>query len=465
MIQEMLTRTTVPHANPASVAPRRNPAELLSQLRLALAMAGMAAGALAYILLDTRSSDEQWHQEHPGSGASGALDPSWIVILWAVLPLVPYILSWFLLSARKVLYVAAGAGVAGGLFLFILMLSPAMCMGLLLGFGMSRTPGFGGAAISLLGLIATSIWVAKSAKAMKDLHRTAFLIGLFATVLCMSSGLQFIRHAEYQWDRQVSQQKTAAMVEQRKPAGNAQGTINSLAVCLETHHSANPSAGYPASLDPPPADWTCPTKFATDALAGFTMSYTPLTHAKNRRVTDFHLAAFPLVMDVSSRAFMVDSRGISFAEAALGTSSQYIGAFTTERRLAQIDPLKKNIESYLKDHGLAAAPDALNAEIVGTDFGFEIPTVEDNGMRLQTKVFVTRYFPPQAGDPNHFALSAQCQRYGQICLRSYFLDYDGVVHGTGEPRQATADDPPALECEQRDDPCKDVGWSINPDSP
>jgi len=454
----------VTRANPASVVARQSPAALLPQLRLALAMAGMAGGALGYILLDSRSWDEQWHQQHPGSGASGALDPSWIVILWAVLPLVPYILSWFLLSMPKVLYIGAGAGVAGGLFLFILMLSPAMLLGSLVAFGMSSAPSGGEGAISLLGLIAASIWVAKTAKGMKDLHRTAFLIGLFATVVYLTSGLQFIRNAEYRWDRQANQQKTEAVVEQMKPAANAQGTITSLAVCLETNHSANPSAGYPSSLDPPPAGWTCPTKFATGALAGFTLSYTPLTHAKNRRATDFHLAAFPLSVDASSRAFMVDSRGISFGEFALGTSSQYIGAFTGERRLSQIDQVKKNIESYLKDHGLAATPDALNAEIVGTDFGFEIPTVEDNGMLLRTKVFVTRYFPPQAGGPNRFALSAQCQRYGQICLRSYFLDYDGVIHGTGEPRQATADDPPALECEQRDGPCEDVGWSIDQDS-
>ena len=461
MIQEMLTRTTVPRGNPASVAARRSPAALLSQLRLALVTAGIAGGALAYILLDTRSWDEQWAKLHPGSGGSGAPDPVWMVTVWALLPLVPYVLSWFLLCSHEVLFLAAGAGVAGGLFLVILMLSPAMCLGLLLGFGMSRASGFGEAAISLLGLIASSVWVAKSAKAMKDLHRTAFLTGLFATVLWMICGLQFIRNAEYQLERQVNQQKTEAVVEQMKPVGNAQGTITSLAVCLETNHSANPSAGYPSSLDPPPADWTCPTKFATDAVPGFTLSYTPLTHAKNRRVTDFHLAAFPLSVDVSSRAFMVDSRGISFAEFVLGTSSQYVGAFTTERRLSQIDPLKKNIESYLKDHGLAAAPDALNAEIVGTDFGFEVPRVEANGMRLRTKNFVTGYFPPKAGDPNRFALSVQCQSYGQNCLRSYFLDYDGVVHGTGEPREATADDPPALECEQRDGPCKDVGWSID----
>jgi hypothetical protein len=82
------------------------------------------------------------------------------------------------------------------------------------------------------------------------------------------------------------------------------------------------------------------------------------------------------------------------------------------------------------------------------------PTVEDNGVRLQTKDFVTRYLPPQAGNPGHFALSVQCHSYGQICLRSYFLDYDGVIHGTGEPRQATADDPAALDCERIKEHCR-----------
>jgi len=60
----------VTQANPASVAARRSPAALLPQLRVALAMAGAAGGALAYILLDTRSWDEQWHQQHAGSGAA-----------------------------------------------------------------------------------------------------------------------------------------------------------------------------------------------------------------------------------------------------------------------------------------------------------------------------------------------------------------------------------------------------------
>jgi len=461
MIQEQLRSAMVTHANPASVAARKSRPGTLPELRLALITAGVAGGALAYFLLSTRTWDEEWQKQHPGSMGSGPPTPLWISILWVVLPLVPYLLASFLLWTRSLLCAATGAGVAGGLFLFIVMLSPAMFLGSLVAFGMSRAPSGGEVAVALLGFIAASIWGAACARRMKDLHRMAFLIALFATVMYLICGLKFLKNHEYQQNRQVNEQKADAEIVRMKPAGNAQRTITSLAVCLETNHSANPSAGYPSSLDPPPANWTCATKFATDAVEGFTFSYTPQTHAKSRRVTDFHLAAFPLYVDVSSRAFMVDSRGISFAELALGTSTQYIGAFTGERRLSQIDQMKKNIDRYLKDHGLAAAPDALNAEIVGTDFGFEVPTVEDNGMRLRTKNFVTWYLPPQAGNPGGFALSVQCQRYGQVCLRSYFLDYDGVVHGTGEPRQATVDDPPALECEQNDWPCKDVGWSID----
>jgi hypothetical protein len=34
----------------------------------------------------------------------------------------------------------------------------------------------------------------------------------------------------------------------------------------------------------------------------------------------------------------------------------------------------------------------------------------------------------------------------------------GTLHATGEPRQATANDPPALECEETGYQCKDVVW-------
>jgi hypothetical protein len=84
--------------------------------------------------------------------------------------------------------------------------------------------------------------------------------------------------------------------------------------------------------------------------------------------------------------------------------------------------------------------------------------VEDGRTRLEARDYETLYFPPKEGDPNRFALSAQCKRYGQICLRSYFVDYDGSLHATGEPRPATADDPAPLRCENASSECEDIIW-------
>jgi hypothetical protein len=78
-------------------------------------------------------------------------------------------------------------------------------------------------------------------------------------------------------------------------------------------------------------------------------------------------------------------------------------------------------------------------------------------MRLETRDYETRYLPPRSGYATEFALSAQCKSYGLNCLRSYFADYDGNIHATSEPRQATAEDPLALRCEFVTE-CPEVDW-------
>jgi len=103
------------------------------------------------------------------------------------------------------------------------------------------------------------------------------------------------------------------------------------------------------------------------------------------------------------------------------------------------------------------APVTLNADAIG-GLGHEMPTVEDGGTRLETRDFEMLYFPPKASDPNRFAISVRCKSYGQNCLRSYFADYDGSLHATGEPRQATAHDPAPLRCENANSECEDIIW-------
>jgi hypothetical protein len=96
--------------------------------------------------------------------------------------------------------------------------------------------------------------------------------------------------------------------------------------------------------------------------------------------------------------------------------------------------------------------------MIGMSYGSQVPSIEDDGKHLEINNHVFRYLGPKSWDGSSFALSVQCQSYGHDCLRSHFLDYDGALHATGEPREATTDDPPALECETSDSACKGVVW-------
>jgi len=81
-------------------------------IRIALLVAAVAAAVFYWC---ASLYNQQWHLDHPGTGASGVLDPLWLVILWIALPAVPLILSEVLLSLRSEEWIAAGAGVAAAL--------------------------------------------------------------------------------------------------------------------------------------------------------------------------------------------------------------------------------------------------------------------------------------------------------------------------------------------------------------
>jgi len=64
--------------------------------------------------------------------------------------------------------------------------------------------------------------------------------------------------------------------------------------------------------------------------------------------------------------------------------------------------------------------------------------------------YVVRYTPAITGSGapiERHTLEARCSAYGSGCLRSYFVDDTGAIHGTGENRAATVADAVIQECE------------------
>jgi len=392
--------------------------------------------------------------------SSPATLPTGWVLLCVVFLMLPFIACFFLLSRRTVESIAAAGGVACLSFGAFLLVSPFVFgVTLLLEMWGPNRAGMA-AAIALLAFMAAGVAIIWFGARIGRAHWRSFGMGMGASALYVLFGFGFLGSAIYPMGRQAQRHKEQADMDRNMPGILANQRLLSLAACLFQNRMRNPQAGFPASLDPPPQDWKCDTKFAADVVPEHTLAYVAQPDSSGR-ITDFELTAVPKAKGVTGRnPIMIDNRGLLFVyypwflEDAV--AKDMVGS--KDLMYSQITFLKTNIQQYMKDKNDGLAPPALNADAIG-GLGHERPSIEDDGMRLETRDYETRYFPPPASNAKVFALSAQCKSYGVNCLRSYFADYDGNIHATSEPRQATADDPLALRCEfAAGTECPDVDW-------
>ena len=376
----------------------------------------------------------------------------------------PFSICFYLLSPRRAQSIAAGAGVACAFFGVFSVVSPFVGMVVLLlgtsGWGTSNIdPKMKAAEVALVTFFASSLSIVWSGARIGRAQWSMFRTGIGATVLYMLFGFGFLASVSTTMGIHAQREKERADRNVPMSTGLARQTIRAIAVCLFRNHMQKPQAGYPASLDPPPNDWTCDTRFAADAVPEHRLAYDPARDLSGS-ITDFELSAVPYARGVNERdPIMIDNRGLLFVYYGWSREAADPKAVTVSSDLlySQIKFLRTNVEQFIKYKNQGLAPAALNPDAIGS-LGHEIPSIEDGGLRLETRDYETRYFPPPADDATKFALSAQCKSYGMNCLRSYFADYDGKIHGTSEPRQATANDPFIGPCENASGECADLDW-------
>ena len=357
-----------------------------------------------------------------------------------------------------------GAGVACGFFGGFLLASPHALIAMFLYVGLSARNGPPDhglvlAGFTLLALMVISLWIVWSAFKIGKVQWNTFGVAVGATAFYLYFGFQSLSLTAYRGQRGAEQKKVQSEMELYKPAILARETIIGLTACLLRNHMLHPEGEYPASLNPPPANWACQTKFASDAVPEFTLGYEPQKDAASGRMNDFQLTAMPGRKGIRGREpLLIDSRGIVFVDYPweMENVTAKVMVMPSDFSNSQIDSLKFNLDRYVKDKGNGLAPPTLNAEIGGA--GYENPISEGGRTRLEARDYETLYFPPRAGDSNRYALSARCKSYGQNCLRSYFVDYDGSMHAIAEPRAATADDPAPPRCEKGASECEDMIW-------
>ena len=183
-----LWRAMAPPPNPDSFDSDGNRAVPRHKIRIALHLSLLSASAVWVLEL---IADKQWHEHHPGMGASSVPVPLWISIVVVAFPVVLYLLCVSLLSSRSEELIAAGAGIAAGISPFSLIFPVATFLGMSLSF--FPDPYTLPVAISLLVLFCSGVWMAVAAFRIGKVNWGAFLLAAVVTfiglAICVSKAM------------------------------------------------------------------------------------------------------------------------------------------------------------------------------------------------------------------------------------------------------------------------------------
>ena len=430
-------------------------------IRIAMALAFLAASTFCIF---ASLEDRRWRKDHPLT-ANGFSDPLWMVILWIALPLVPYILSALLLSGRSEESKAAGAGVVAALFAWGLVAAITMFLGASLRFG--PAPYIGQELIANLVFFVCSVWILVSAFRIAAKGGWGmFFLSATATLICMAGLSHFLSTTGTTLDRRYEQRKAETESGRLQPTYDARQILARLAACLISYHATHPGAGFPESLDALPHDLQLPqgtvcnaTVAGDGSVPNYTFTYTPLKDSSSPNFTDFRLVAMPLRKGVPRvDPIAVDGRGRIFSYMGWSVTEQQPSVVPTpvesqdDLQMSGIFYLRDVIRLFMRTNG-GTPPVMLSKMPEFSDKSAYNETLTGGHYRLE-------YFPPAVGAADKYMISAVCQSYGDICLRSFFLDQNGEIHETSEPRQPTAEDPLIPDCEKDAQTCRDIDWPV-----
>ena len=247
--------------------------------------------------------------------------------------------------------------------------------------------------------------------------------------------------------------------------------VMAIAACLIRHHFLHPDEGFPSSLSDIQPDWNCSWKLSDPwALNKYWIYYSPMDRSY-RGYQDFRVASVFtdnnawLVSAIDKRGEVLQLQGTGLSAAERRRRELPLRTVNGEGILHTLFLVRDAVTTYMNAHDPKNAPQSLDAVMEPE----KLKSSCDDAGNPQERVigrgylcFDVKYFPPAETPASTFAISLQCVSYGDGCLRSYFLDYDGTIHATVEPRAATNQDPGLLPCEvsqERNGACDDPVWN------
>jgi hypothetical protein len=248
--------------------------------------------------------------------------------------------------------------------------------------------------------------------------------------------------------------------------------IRAVAACLIRHQFLHPEEGFPSSLSAIGPDWNCDRQIADPwGLPGYWTLYSAVIDRSTGRAVDFRVQSIPLENGEWAGA---DKRGevLVFTpvrenavrrKPAHNSGRPYVMAVDRQNILSAVYEVRSKVRYYMSTHDLGHAPSSpvgVFEPLQPSPFCSEQDDPKLSFIKAEKGrvCYTTDYFPPTTEPPDSFAASVTCSSYGQECIRSYFMDSEGTVHATAEPRAATVQDPGLLPCEATQ-VCDDPVWT------
>ncbi len=431
-----------------------------SAVRSGILVAG--ALAVAYLCLLAKSPlipEQRAKGLHPFSNSA---------LLLAFL-LLPYVMALKLVgkSTRRD-FVASGAGISLALFGAMLLGAPSSVLLVLTWAGLSGDPYLFTGLVVLIAFFADAGWIVWCSFRLGKSSPTEFLTAACLTAVYLGVGIPAITLREFRSAQQQEKQRAAETISSWQQRDAARSAVERITGCLIQYRENQPSGEFPKSLaDLPiglrlPNGKVCyPDLAKPEALSDYVITYTPEPDSASGKITDFRLLAMPGRKGLDYvNPMLSDSRGRIFVYERWFATEQgeHLQPLLTEQPddwgASRVVALGSSVRFAMKNKAMERPPSSLSELQLSTspDEAGSSPNILNEGP------YTVQYLGPRQGFSGGFALSAVCQSYGDKCIRSFFLDYDGDIHQTTEPRPATTHDPLIPDCEKYAQTCRDVDW-------
>jgi hypothetical protein len=247
----------------------------------------------------------------------------------------------------------------------------------------------------------------------------------------------------------------------------AESAMRTLASCAIGYRAAKPGAALPTTLPAIVSVTRCDSSLALDgAVPEYHLASVATTdgdqHAGCRFVAEFAGDVLPAEAGgqfMDGRALSSDCAGVVYEHERRFPPGAY--SVTVQSKMGQgFTNLGSDLAQYADFSSDRSYPSSLRAlRDEEQTPARRFPTLLDlsaqntgdlDANTVKGSAYVIRYTPAttSSGAPiERYTLEARCGAYRSQCLRSYFLDDTGVIHGTGENRAATVADAVIRECE------------------